>query len=60
MNKMQDSKTPTKQSPIDAASLTTTRISERLQAILDRLPADLPPSQQAKWFCGNTDQAVKL
>ena len=47
-----------KQTPIDAAILTTERISERLQAILDRLPVDLPLAQQATWFGSNSEQAV--
>jgi len=57
MNTPQATSTTTK---IDSAISTAERISERLQAILDRLPADLSLAQQAAWFCGTTEQAVKL
>jgi len=57
MNAPQVTSTPTK---IDSAISTAERISERLQAILDRLPADLSPAQQVAWFSGVAQQAVKL
>ena len=55
---MNTTSTTNKQSPIDSAINTATRISERLQAILDRLPADLTSAQQVEWFSGTTEQAV--
>lgn len=58
MNKLQTTSTTTKQSAIDSAISTSERISARLQAILDRLPADLTPAQQATWFSGHSEQAV--
>ena len=60
MNAPQATSTTNKQSPIDAAISTADRIMERLQAILDRLPADLPLAQQATWFGGDSEKAVKL
>ena len=58
MNAPQATSTTTKQSPIDSAISTAERISERLQAILDRLPVDLPLAQQSAWFSGHSEQAV--